>query len=101
MTEGHLESDLGVELAVVPADPPCIRLLILVVQRFNLLLLLLLTQLGRVGVTEELGGKLNQPLGVNGCDLSHVFFGGEHQLMVDNPEGGGSRSCIMKEKLFG
>ena len=74
------------ELPECPGYPPGVGFLVLVVEGFDLLLLLLLAQLGGVGESEELGGELDQPLGVDGRHLAHVLLGRQHQLVVHHPE---------------
>src|SRR5699024_6202653 len=68
-------------------NTPCIRLLVLVVQRLETQLFLVLRQFDRVGEMEKAGRKLDQPTRVDGGGLAHVFLGGEHNLVVDNPLG--------------
>ena len=80
-----LEGDFDVELAEGARDSPRVRLLVFIVQRFNLLRLLGFAQSRGVVELEELGSELDQPLGVNGGDPAHVLFGGEHQLVVHDP----------------
>lgn len=67
------------------ADTPSIRFFVLVVERFQSLVLLELAQLGWVGEAEESGRKLDQPLGIDRCHLAHVFLGGLYQFVVDDP----------------
>lgn len=66
-------------------DPPGVGLLVAVVERLQALLFLLLAEARRVRHFEEGGCKLHQPARVDGGHLSHVLFGGQHQLMVHNP----------------
>lgn len=80
------ECDLGVKFLESPRDSPGVGVFILVVQGFDFLLFLLLAEFGGVAEPEKVRGEFDEPLGINGRDLSHVFLGGQHQLMVDNPE---------------
>mmetsp|Transcript_17127 Transcript_17127/g.28163 ORF Transcript_17127/g.28163 Transcript_17127/m.28163 type:complete len:206 (-) Transcript_17127:3192-3809(-) len=74
---------------------PGIGLLIAVVEGLDLLLLLALGQLCGVGLLEEGGGQLGQPLGLDGTHLPHVLLGRQHKLVIEHPfgvlveEGGG------------
>ena len=80
-----LEGDFDVELAEGSRDSPGVRLLVFIVQRFNLLRFLGFAEPCRVVELEELRSKLDEPLGVDGRDLAHVLLGGEHQLVVHDP----------------
>ena len=68
-----------------PGYPPRIRFLVFIIERLNLLRLLGFAQPGGVIEFEELGREFNEPLGVNGRDLAHVFLGGQDQLVVNDP----------------
>ena len=46
-----------------------------VIKRFNSLLSLSPTEFSRIREPEKRGSKLNQPFWIDGCCLSHVFFG--------------------------
>ena len=80
-----LECNFGVEFSEGTWDSPGVWFLIFVVQRLNLLLLLLLAELGGVRELEELGGKLHQPLWVDGRHFPHVLLGRQNQLVVHHP----------------
>ena len=80
-----LECNFGVEFSESTRDSPGVGFLIFVVQRLNLLLLLLLAELSGVRELEELGGKLHQPLWVNGRHFPHVLLGRQNQLVVHHP----------------
>ena len=54
-------------------------------QRFDPLSLLEFREFGRIGESEKCGSKLDQPLGVDGGDLSHVLFCGLDNLVEDDP----------------
>lgn len=56
-----------------------------VIQRLDTLHPLALRKLGWVGLLEEAGSQLDQPLGLNLYDFSHVFLGGEYELVVNEP----------------
>ena len=80
-----LESNFCMEFPKRSRNSPGVRFFIFVIQRFNLLLFLLLAEFGRVGEFEEFRSKLYQPFWVHCCHFSHVFFGCKHQLVIDNP----------------
>ena len=80
-----LECNFGVEFSESTWDSPGVGFLIFVVQWLNLLLLLLLAELSGVGELEELGGKLHQPLWVDGRHFPHVLLGRQNQLVVHHP----------------
>ena len=80
-----LESNFCMEFPKRSRNSPGVRFFIFVIQRFNLLLFLLLAEFGRVGEFEEFRSKLYQPFWVHSCHFSHVFFGCKHQLVIDNP----------------
>ena len=80
-----LKRDFRVYFLESSGDTPWIGLLVFVVERFYLLLFLRFAQFGRVGELEEPRRVLDQPLGVNGGHLSHVFTGCQHQFMIHNP----------------
>lgn len=67
-------------------DSPGIGFLVAVVQRLQALLFLLLAEACGVGHFEEGGRKLHQPAGIDGGHLPHVLLGGQHQLVVHDPE---------------
>lgn len=67
-------------------DSPGVGLLVAVVQRLQPLLFLLFAEARRVGHFEEGGRELHQPAGVDGGHLPHVLLGGQHQLVIHNPE---------------
>jgi len=48
----------------------------------------------RVTLLEELGGDLEEPLGINGAHLAHVLLRRLHQLVVDHP----LRSLVEKRR---
>lgn len=68
-------------------DPPCIGLLITIVQGLQPLLLLLFAQLSGIGDLEESWCKFHQPAWVNGGHFTHIFFCGQHQFMIHHPVG--------------
>lgn len=72
--------------------PPGIGLLVAVVEGLQPLLLLLLAQLGWVRNLEESWCKLHQPARIDGCHLTHVFLGGQHQFVIHHPVKGDSKS---------
>lgn len=84
-SEQPLKCNFGMELSESPGNTPGVGLLVFVVERLNLLLLLLFAEFSWVRMFEELGSKLHQPLGVDGCHFPHVFLGCQHQLVVDHP----------------
>ncbi len=67
-------------------DSPSVGLFVTVVQRLEALLFLLLAEACGVGHFEEGRWKLHQPARVDGGHLPHVLLGGQHQLVVHNPE---------------
>lgn len=91
-----LKCNFGVEFPEGTRDSPRVWFFVFVVQWLDLLLFLLLAQLGGVGELEELGGKLHQPFGVNGCHLPHILLGRQDQLMVDHP----AQTKHLSKKLF-
>jgi len=66
-------------------QPPLVGLLVLVVQRLNLLLLLPLTDFGVVGHPEELRSHFCKPFGLDGSDIVAVLASREDQLVVNQP----------------
>lgn len=59
-----------------PGYSPSVRLLVLIVQRLESLILLEFAELSRVAELKERWGKFYQPFRVNRCYFSHVLFGG-------------------------
>jgi len=66
-------------------NTPCIWFFELVVQRLELLLLLLHRELRRVSSFEEAWSELDEPFRVDCCHFSHVLFAGENELVIDAP----------------
>lgn len=67
-------------------NSPCVFVFFVFVEQwFDSLILLEVGQLGRIWKLEECRRILNQPLWIDGRDLAHVFLGGLHHLVVDNP----------------
>ena len=78
-------------------DSPGVGLFVAVVQRLEPLLFLLFAEARRVGHFEEGRRELDQPARVDGGHLPHVLLGGQHQLVIHNPEderGRMSPSCF-------
>ena len=74
-------------------QPPLIRLLILVVQRLDLLLFLPFTDLVCVCHLEELGCHFDKPLGFNGGDVMTVLASRKNQLVINAPLGISVEQC--------
>ena len=66
-------------------NSPFVGILVLVEERLDLLLLLVLGEFCRISELEKRGRKLDKPLGVNGAHLTHILLGGEHELVIDKP----------------
>jgi hypothetical protein len=66
-------------------QPPLIRLLVLVIQRLNLLLLFALRQLVGIRDLEELWRGFDEPFGLNGAYVVAVLARREYELVVDKP----------------
>lgn len=94
----QLESNFDVKLAEGSRNTPCVRLLVFIIKRLNLLRLLGTTQSRRVSKLEELWCKLDEPFWINCRHFTHVFFGRHYQLVVhhpaDNKTGLTSTECI-------
>ena len=64
---------------------PFVLFFVFVVQRFDLLLFLLLAYLVRVCDLEELWCELNQPLWFDHCDIVAVFTSRQDQFVINQP----------------
>ena len=64
-------------------QPPLVGLLVLVIQRLNLLLLLPLADLGVVGHPEELRGHFSEPFRLDSSNVVAVLASGEDQLVIN------------------
>lgn len=69
-----------------PRDSPRVRLLVLVEERLQALILLELAELRWIGEAEERRRKLDQPLRVDRRHFPHVLLRCLNQLVVNDPK---------------
>ena len=73
------------ESALPLAESPGIGVAVSLIQGVQLLIPLLAGKADIISKFEEVGSHIDQPLRVDGANLSHVLFWSEDQLVVNDP----------------